>query len=197
MKYLKFTLYVLIAVIISSCGSGGGSAPQIDLTGFTQTDVPGSNAIKAEKRDANGILLEQGILINGRRNGSWVTFHENKENVLKTSANYVDDQLNGLFLTYSNRGQIETQINYVNGIYEGDYFKYEYGRLVEASQYRNGEMEGIYRKFYSNNKLQIEAEYSAGKLNGLYVYYDDKGNVVMEYQYKDGEKVGGGVTGEN
>lgn len=192
--FLYSFLLILTAFAYSNCQQSGSSATTpADLTGFTTTKIAGGTAIKAEKKDANGKVLEEGILINGARNGSWITYYPNKDKAIKTISNYVNDELNGTFLTFSDRGQIETLTTYANGIFDGNFAKFRFGNLEESATYVNGQLNGMYKKFYPTRKIQMEAEYKNGKQHGSYKYYDDEGKVVMEYEYKDGEKVAGGM----
>lgn len=190
--YYSFLLMVF-AVTFSNCEQGNATAIPADLVGFTTTNVAGGAGLKAEKRDAEGNILEEGILINGMKNGSWVTYHVGKEKAIKTMANYVNNELNGVFLTLSDRGQIETLTTYANGIFDGNFAKFRFGNVEESGTYLKGELEGVYKKFYPTRKIQMEAEYKNGEQHGFYKYYDDQGNVVMEYQYDNGEKVAGGM----
>ena len=188
---------LLILCCLFACGGSGGNgsnAPlSVDLTGFTQTPLAGGG-ISAVKKGSDGLILEQGIIVNGKKNGSWITYYPTKEDRIKTIANYVDNELNGLFLTMSDRGQIETKTNYVNGAYDGVYSKYKYGNLEETATYANGKMTGLFKQYYRNNKIKLEAEYKDGQQHGSYRYYDEEGNTVMQYEYENGTKLSGGMT---
>ncbi len=190
--YYSFLL-ILLAVTFSNCDQGNATAVPTDLTGFTTTKIAGGAGLKAVKLDAGGNIIAEGILINGRRNGSWLTYHAGKEKAIKSMANYVNDELNGVFLTLSDRGQIETLTTYANGVFDGNFAKFRFGNVEESGTYLNGQLEGVYKKFYPTRKLQMEAEYKNGQQHGFYKYYDEQGNVVMEYQYDNGEKVAGGM----
>ncbi len=196
MKFLQKSIcFVAMVCLIAACGgTGGGSAAPValNLTGFEQIDL-GGGAVKAIKKNAAGKIIEEGILISGKKNGTWMTYFEDKDDRIKTMASYVNDNLNGQFLTFSNRGQIETQTSYVNGQYDGVYTKYRFGNVEETAIYRNGIMEGTFKQFYNNNKIKLEAQYQNGKQHGSYKYYDEEGNVMMEYEYANGEKVSGGL----
>ncbi len=198
MKILVNTiLSVLILFCLFACGGNGGTASNapmsVDLAGFTQNPLAGGG-ISAVKTGADGKIVEQGIIVNGKKNGSWMTYYPNKEDRIKSIANYVNNELNGLYLTMSDRGQIETKTNYVNGAYDGIYAKYKFGNLEETATYTNGQMTGSFKQYYNNNKIKLEAQYKDGKQHGSYKYYDEDGKVMMEYEYKNGEKVSGGLT---
>ncbi len=190
-----FHSFLLVATVFvfTNCQQGASNAVPVELPGFTTTEIAGGAGLKAIRKDPKGAILEEGILINGAKNGAWITYHPNKDKAIKTLANYVNNELNGVFLTFSDRGQIETLTTYANGTYDGNFAKFRFGNMEESATYVNGKMEGLYKKFYQTRKIQMEAEYKNGVQDGFYKYYDEQGNVVMEYQYKNGEKVAGGM----
>ena len=155
-----------------NCQQGNTAATSVDLPGFTITKIADGTGVKAEKKDPAGMVLEEGILINGAKNGSWITYYPDKEKVIKTLANYVNNELNGVYLTFSNRGQVETLTTYANGVYDGNFAKFRFGNLEESATYVNGELHGLYKKYYQNRNIQMEAHYKNGKQHGLYRYFD-------------------------
>jgi len=178
MKNVYYSFLLVAAVfVLTNCQQGASNVVPVDLPGFTTTEIAGGVGLKAIRKDPKGAILEEGILINGAKNGAWITYYPNKDKAIKTLANYVNNELNGAFLTFSDRGQIETLTTYANGIYDGNFAKFRFGN----------------KKFYPTRKIQMEAEYKNGLQDGFYKYYDEEGNVVMEYQYKNGEKVAGGM----
>lgn len=198
--FYSFLLVSIIAFFFTNCQQGTSNSQQdmtntalVDLTGFTTTNIADGAGQKAIKKGPNGEIIEEGILINGAKNGAWITYHPNKDKAIKTMANYVNNELNGIFLTFSDRGQIETLTTYANGEYDGNFAKFRFGNMEESATYVNGQLEGLYKKFYPTRKIQMEAEYKNGLQDGFYKYYDEEGEVVMEYQYKNGEKVAGGM----
>jgi len=194
MKNVYYSFLLVAAVfVLTNCQQGASNVVPVDLPGFTTTEIAGGVGLKAIRKDPKGAILEEGILINGAKNGAWITYYPNKDKAIKTLANYVNNELNGAFLTFSDRGQIETLTTYANGIYDGNFAKFRFGNMEESATYVNGKMEGLYKKFYPTRKIQMEAEYKNGLQDGFYKYYDEEGNVVMEYQYKNGEKVAGGM----
>jgi len=190
-----FYSFLLAAVVFvfTNCQQAASTAVPVDLPGFTTTEIAGGAGLKAVKKDPQGAILEEGTLINGLKNGSWITYHPNKDKAIKTLANYVNNELNGVYLTFSDRGQIETLTTYANGVYDGNFAKFRFSNMEESATYVNGKLEGVYKKFYPTRKIQMEAEYKNGLQDGSYKYYDEEGNVVMEYEYKNGEKVAGGM----
>ncbi len=194
MKSIYYSFLVsLLGLVFTNCQQSSSNAVPADLTGFTTTQVAGGTGLKAEKKDANGKITEEGILINGMKNGSWVTYHPEKEKAIATMANYVNNELNGVFLTLSDRGQIETLTTYANGVFDGNFAKFRFGSVEESGTYTNGQLDGIYKKFYPSRKIQMEAEYKNGEQHGFYRYYNEEGVVTVEYEYANGEKIAGGM----
>lgn len=195
----RLMTFLLVAVtLFSACSSKGGEAPANspwDYTGFTFEEVPGMpNAQIARKVDGQGRLMEEGMLIDGKRNGLWVKYYVEKQ-LPKEVANFANDMYNGPFFQYTNYGQLEMLAHYRNNKLHGKYIKYRINRPVEEADYVDGKYHGWYKSYYeSNGKLQKEIQYKHGVLDGYYRYYNEDGSLVMEYEYKDGEKIRGGLV---
>lgn len=196
---MKYILAIFGLALMISCGNGGGSSTpvqgaSIDLTGFEIQDVPGSDFQKAVKRTSNGILLEEGMLLNGKRNGIWVTYHNDNE-LPKTIVNYVNDVYSGVYYSFNNRGQLEEMRGYMNNELDGEWGKYKFGRTTEEATYKNGKFHGTYKSYFANSdKIQKELNYKDGELHGSYKFYNEDGKITLEYEYKDGVKISGGIV---
>ena len=185
-------------LLLSSCGGGGNSTPaigaSIDLSGFEIQDVPGTTSQKAVKRTPAGVLLEEGILEGGKRNGMWVTYHASNE-IPKTIVNYVNDVSSGVYYSFNERGQLEEMRGYLNNELDGKWGKYKFGRTTEEAMYKNGKYHGVYKSYFSNSDLvQKEFNYKNGELHGSYKFYNEDGKVTLEYEYDNGEKLSGGIV---
>lgn len=203
---MKNPVNILLAVVavgllgwIIYQNAGSSSAPVtlpegFDAAGATVFEVDGTDTKMIENRDANGMLKESGALLNGLKTGTWTTYHSDQR--VKTISTYVGGKLNGLYMEMTERGMIELQAFYKNGLLEGPYNKYKSGsRKLEERNYLAGELHGVYRKYDDRkNKLQQEIHYKNGIQDGLFRYFDEEGNITMEYTYKDGKKVSGGIV---
>ncbi len=167
----------------------------VDYTGFTFEDIPDMPQAKlAQKVDGQGRIMEEGMLVDGKRNGMWIKYYVEKR-LPNEVANFANDMYNGPFLKYTNYGQLEMIAHYRNNKLHGRYAKYRLGRPIEEADYVDGQYHGWYRTYYeSNGKLQKEIHYKHGVLDGFYRYYNEDGSLVMEYEYKDGKKVRGGLV---
>ena len=88
--------------------------------------------------------------------------------------------------------------NYVNNKLEGRWARYRYGKTTEEANYKNGQLDGLY-KIYNvdaagKSSIQKEAEYKDGKQHGYFKAYDPAGNLIVSYQYENGQKVSGGAV---
>lgn len=192
-----FILFSL-AIFISSCGGSGNSTPaegaSIDLSGFEILDIPGTTFQKVVKRTPAGILLEEGTLSNGKRNGMWVTYHASNE-IPKTIINYVNDVNSGVYYSFNERGQLEEMRGYLNNELDGKWGKYKFGRTTEEAMYKGGKFNGVYKSYFANSDLvQKEFNYKDGELHGSYKFYNEEGQVTLQYEYDNGEKVSGGIV---
>ena len=67
---------------------------------------------------------------------------------------------------------------------------YKNGQLQLEAQYKNGESEGLYRYWHENGQLNAEYQNKNGKPEGLYRHWHKNGQLSQEGQYKNGEKQG-------
>lgn len=85
--------------------------------------------------------------------------------IVEETGNYVKDKREGLFIRYDEKGRIESEVIYKNGLKDG----------VE--------------KNYKKNILIKETTYSKGLKNGIEKNYDKKGKLVSQIDYKDNKIV--------
>ncbi len=198
---LAFTILLLFGCQPGENTSGAASAPASansasgDLIGFNLTDL-GGGLQKAERKDPSGKLLEEGYLFNGKRTGSWISYHPNDiEHRLQSITSYVNGVRNGIALDFDQRLQITSQSYYQNELAHGPAFKFAaYGRFLEIAAFENGKQEGLYQSYTKEGTLTQEANYKAGELNGKLKYFNPDGEVTMEYEYRNGKKVSGGIV---
>lgn len=191
----KISLFILVMATLWGCSGGGGAgAPVMDASGYQLEDIPGLSAKIANKYDANGVLIEEGLLINGVKTGTWITYHAETK-FPATVISYEGGMYNGPYMEFNERGQLSLRATYRNNLLHGSWGKYSFGRTEEEATYKDGKLHGIYRVYQKRNgKLQSEAEYKDGVQDGIYRFYNEEGEVTLEYQFKDGEKVSGGIV---
>jgi antitoxin component YwqK of YwqJK toxin-antitoxin module len=191
MKHLLFFVALLGLVSCNSSGGGGAAAP---LEGY-QTENVGGGVTKAFKKDASGNFSEVGFLVNGVKNGAWMTYYDGEEaGKIKTYASYSNGALNGPYYEYNNRGQIETEVNYANNQYDGIVSSYKFGRPTVTKTYKANELNGPSYDYFGDGKLQKETNFKDGKQHGIMTWYNEEGRKTMEYEYKNGTKISGGIV---
>jgi len=193
---IKLLFIGLFASVLLACNNEPTAPKPVagtaDFAGFEMVAIPSATVQKAVKKNADGKILEMGMVENGQKHGQWVTY--NTANDLPQSiTNYVNGLKSGVMIEFNKRGQIEKMTNFVNDIMDGMYAQYKFGRIVETLNYTNGKKDGIYKKYFNNqDNLQQEVSYTKDSLDGPYRYYNEAGEVVLEYEYDNGKKISGG-----
>lgn len=188
----NFILFLLLISIFSCNNAGSGSAGTGDLSAFTIQSLDSGGEL-AQKLDSAGNILEEGYLLGGKRNGAWFTYHDENHRI-KTITHYSNNELNGPFIEFNNRGQIEAKTGYKNGQLDGLKAIYKFGRATVETTYKNGVIDGKHIEYNNAGKIQKEVDFKNGKQDGKLKYFDEEGNITLEYTYKNGEKVDGGLT---
>lgn len=186
---MRHICFLLILVFLSACNSKQGEVT--NLEGFKVTTSEGATI--AEKYNSSNEIEERGFLSNGVKNGTWISYYSGKnKDRIKTLSSYTNGKLNGLYLEFSNRGQIEKSVAYLNNIYHGTFATFKNGRLEKEIMYDMGKLNGTYKEFDKRGNLQKVSNYVNDQLHGKLSYYDE-GKLMMEYTYQNGEKISGGI----
>ena len=163
-----------------------------DLSKMVMTDIPGSDTKYARQLDGSGNVEIEGFVRNNQKTGQWIQY--GTEGDIGLINNYVDGKLEGVAMRMAYRNQVDLKSTYHNGILDGPWVEYKFGKKIEERTYKNGKLEGAVKVYDERTfKLKQEAEYKNGLQDGFFRYYDENGNVTLEYQYKNGEKVSGGM----
>ena len=189
---MKYFIGIILLSSLLSCGGSGTTAPApSDLSGFLSEKINGTTAELATKKNASGIITEQGVIRDGKKDGIFMTYHPNGR--IKTIGSYINDQLNGVYLELSEREQVETKTNYLNGVLHGAHATYKFGRPTLELTYQDGTQEGPFTEYSDRGKMSKKGSFKDGKLHGQLQFFDDDENMTMEFEYKNGEKVSGGI----
>ena len=190
----RLLLFLTVFVFFGCSGGGVSSGPVFDEEGYDIIDIRGSALQKAEKKDANGVVIKEGYLLNGVKTGAWITYHPDNQ-LPQTITNWVDGVASGLYLEMNDRGQVELRASYLNNKLDGAWGKYRFGRPTHLAEYKEGELHGVYKEFNTRDgKILKEIHYKNGKYDGPYLFYNDEGEVTVQYEYRNGEKVSGGIA---
>lgn len=191
---MKYLIGIILISSLLSCGGSSKTAPAAtpsDLSGFLSEKIAGSNAELATKTNASGLIIEKGVIRDGKKDGIFMTYHPNGR--IKTIGSYINDQLSGVYLELSDREQVESKTNYLNGVLHGAHATYKYGRPTLELTYLDGAQEGPFTEYSDRGKMAKKGSFKDGKLHGQLQFFDDEENLTMEFEYKNGEKVSGGI----
>jgi antitoxin component YwqK of YwqJK toxin-antitoxin module len=163
-----------------------------DMSGMKLEDIPGSDTKYARQINGSGVLEIEGFVRDNKKTGQWIQY--GVEGDIGLINNYVDGKLEGVAMRMTYRNQVDLKSTYHNGVLDGPWVEYKFGKKIEERTYKNGKLEGSVKVYDERTfKLKQEAEYKNGVQDGFFRYYDENGNVTLEYEYKNGEKVSGGM----
>lgn len=195
---MKHIFLLFIGITLIACNgskTSSASGPAVDLTGFSQTKINGSNTSYAMQTELNGsAMLSEGMVDGNVQHGLWMTYHPDETNKVHTITNYVNGVMNGPYMEFNKRGQIEKRVTYLNNQIHGLYAEYKFGRPLKEYIYDNGVLNGVSKEYSDRGKLVKETSYKNGELHGTTSQYDEEGNVVLQYEYKNGNKISGGIV---
>lgn len=184
---IPFTILVFgLSFIGAACRNTKGPAPAYEIIGLEDSEHK-----KVYKRDSLGNTLVEGVLFQGKRNGSWVTYHPSGQ--VETITNYIEDQKNGLYLRFGQNNTIEEQGSYLDGLLEGTFMRYQFGHLDERIEYKGGKKNGKAIKYYLKGGMQREMEFKDDVQDGYYRFYGEDGSKQIEEIFKAGKKISGGI----
>ena len=202
---VNIALAVLVVILLgytvyknmggSSASPSAVAAGPVDANGYTVLEIDGTPIKKLEKYNESNILIESGETLNDLKTGTWTTFHSDGR--VKSISSYIAGKLDGVQINLSDRGHVELQAMYKDGLLDGNWTSYQNGsRKLEERFYIMGKLNGVNKHYSKTGKLQKEIGFKDDLQHGVFKYYDDEGNVTLEYEYKDGEKVSGGIVSE-
>jgi len=191
MKNLHLAVVLLGLAALVSCNKGNVNTPAAieSIEGYTRVNQ--GNYDKLTSNHTEGGILEEGFAKDESKEGTWLKY--DKEGNLIGITSYMDGKINGPSIEMNNRGQITRKQYFLDDVPHGIYGDYKFGRATKEVNYKNGEMDGMYKEFYNNGELQRSINYKNGVMDGPMKYYNEEGGVTLEYSFKNGEKVGEGV----
>ena len=117
------------------------------------------------------------------KNGLIQTYHDSGN--LKIRAQYINNELNGLYQEYNEENVQISEFTFVNGKMIGIRKEwYDNGNLWLSCSYdHDGKRDGLYQEFYKNGQLWKVIHYKHGLRSGLYQEYAINGKLIEEIIY--------------
>jgi antitoxin component YwqK of YwqJK toxin-antitoxin module len=114
----------------------------------------------------SGMVEEEGIYIDGVKDGKWVTYYDEKDLPLMEVSNFT------------------------KGMLEGPYTFYHYtGYEAIEGKYYSGKKTGTWKWYFESGLLESEVDYEAGFKNGKQYFYNEGGQILKTEIYEKGKLV--------
>ncbi|WP_248724214.1 toxin-antitoxin system YwqK family antitoxin [Seonamhaeicola sp. ML3] len=151
-----------------------------------------SGAVKSKRFKKNEILLyqefyETGSLFFEKEVCDGYAREYYKSGVLKSEGNYIEQELNGIWRSYFDTGEIEWEIAYLNGYKHGVYRQFfRNGNLRLEGVNSEDKQNGIEKRFYETGYLHWEGHFLNDEFHGVWKEYDTSGKQINLLKYKKG-----------
>lgn len=143
--------------------------------------------------------------------GDYIEYHhlDSPYTNVKIKSTYIDGKLEGKRTEYFNNGKINSEYNYTDGIFNGDFNIYSFSGemrfeadidpnigsgtnyyLVRKGNFVDGDQQGQNLEYHGNGKLKEKSNYLDGKLHGEIHKYTKDGYLIEHGQYANGLKDG-------
>lgn len=79
------------------------------------------------------------------------------------------------------------ETEYLYGVKDGIYKRYNFDGLVTEGEYSNGKKNGHWTNYYSPDLIKNAGQYKMGYKEGEWIYYNRKGDQINKIVFKDGK----------
>ncbi len=126
---------------------------------------------------------EQGVVVNGQKDGLWRTYWENGN--LHTATEYKNGIKNGMHLEIEKSGSMMLEQEFKNNLPDGLSREYaSFGRLKSEDHFKAGVLNGIKRVYYDNGKKQEESNWQNGLKEGTTIWFrNNSDDPTLSYTY--------------
>ncbi|MEM1453226.1 MAG: hypothetical protein AAGI22_29255 [Planctomycetota bacterium] len=122
------------------------------------------------------LLHEEGSYADGKRTGSWKSYHPN--GALETQGSFVNGLQVGEWVEYHDNGQRKSIGGFENGVATGEWRGFHrQGERRYVSTYRNGQPNGPYVEWYPSGDKKSEGAYLNGQYDGPWTFWQRDGRV--------------------
>lgn len=212
---MKRILLITLIALFSGLGSFAQNVGKmVDDTIVNYIDINNNKQGKWVKHFSNGQMKYKGFFIDNKPTGNFTYYHENGK--IKSILNY--DEIGGAtcelfwnnsnmaakgyydenrerhktWLLYYQDGVKSAIINYSHGKANGhvQMFYPGSGKMVLDCMYKNGKLDGAYKKMFENGLTIEEGTYANATRHGYWKFYFTTGSVEEEGMYVNGEREG-------
>lgn len=129
-------------------------------------------------------------LKNGLLTGDFIEYYENGEKLLE--GKYSNNQKNGKWYMFNDKGAKWKQETYKDGVLEGEYVEWyaNTGRTKEKGNFRKNKKTGKWSTYYTNGQKESEGDYKDNQKTGKWTVWYSSGRKKLETEYVNGEIAG-------
>jgi len=143
-----------------------------------------TDSTKYEELNFQGNVVKSFWQKNHTLHGPEKTYYNNGE--IRSERSYNNGQLNGGYVFYNRNGTIGITGQYVAGKHSGHWKSfYKTGKIKSEYDYdENGDLTGLFKTYYENDKLDYQGEHSEDEPNGESKFYSPEGDLQL-IRYND------------
>ena len=163
----------------------------IDTLGFKITfdkEIEDGEFVEYYDKDEINIKYE-GKIVDGQLDGLWRTYYENGN--IKSAVTYEHGLINGIAYFYydDNTNTLRAEVNFEEDKCTGTYKEYyDSGARKANILYAGGIKDGDVEFYYRTGNIKIKGKYKDGLKNKKWTFYDDNGEEIYIEKWKNGEK---------
>lgn len=182
-KGFQHKLIALFVSIASLCSAQVTQDSLIKIGGISykiNDSIPYSGEVTFV--NYQGKTLQRWQLRNGLKNGEFLQYTEDGENIL-LRLNYKNGLKDGPYTRYSPPKVPHTTGNYISDLRNGIWREWDGDLLILEENYKNDTLNGSRKTWYQNGQLNRNETYKKGNLFGICYYYHENGNLLLEKEY--------------
>lgn len=105
--------------------------------------------------------------------------------LLESKRLYANDQPAGQWIYYDSSGKAVIWEQYRNGVLDGPYKKIYDDESYLEGQMKDGFRTGVWKAYHTNKRLAMEAGWKDGKMNGMFKRWDEQGVLFLQINMRD------------
>ncbi|HOY32251.1 MAG TPA: DUF3352 domain-containing protein [Bacteroidales bacterium] len=155
---------------------------------LTAKDLAKNGAVKIYYADSTTIKAE-GRVTNGKIEGLWRTYYEDGQ--IQSAVNYKEGMADGIALFYYDNEKQTTRVelNFAEDKVTGVYREfYENGSRKAMLSFKDGMPDGEAEFYYDSGVIKISGEYKDGVKQGKWKHYTETGEIISKDKWKKGQQ---------
>jgi hypothetical protein len=147
--------------------------------------LQGNKAYRSYYTNERQTVHYEGKIANNQLNGIWRSYYENGN--LKSSVNYKDGKVDGIAFFYynDNKETPSAEVVFVQDMIHGTYKEYFQNGVQKAMlTFEKGKLNGDSEFYYPTGKLKMSGKFKDDEKKGKWLFYDEKGELINKERMK-------------